>query len=457
MNQTESEMAHQPVHEHSESDSPTDAKVHSKLPSSPKQTKRKRSASDLKDDTSQPEAVPCKLDTLLSTAITSTSQTAQDDYEIPDLEKKPSAVEVGSKPKKGDQITMPADFDVVFGRGKPFQSHPGNQRLHQIVTLHKDQYQAARRYDKLAIAQQVVDSIKSGGKTPGRFLRRVEGEDGWEIVPDDVAREKVAHALRGKFKLSTGPEETTPKKRRASNLDPNIGNRSHSKQVLPPSSQHQEAMVEFRPENPMSMSSPLAFSSSEQVKNAGPSANMGDREDPWRMMGGGSGINSWGWHPSVSSLFSAQQQQQQQHQLTAYNSSLGIRNLAGGMLENREILLQQLSLAYASQNPSVPLIFGTGMGALMPNPPSANSIPSQASFMMPTSAAAIPSNDGTSNNASSNLDVAIALLAQEREIARRRAAIERALRRDPSSGDTTGASNGDASGDPSQQRFPRFF
>lgn len=98
-------------------------------------------------------------------------------------------------------VKTPTDHDVLFGRGWPYQSHPGNMNLHRLVAFHKDRYENSRRFDKLAIADQIVYEIKSGGgKKFGRFLRRVEGEVYWEEAPDDVSREKVAHALRGQIK-----------------------------------------------------------------------------------------------------------------------------------------------------------------------------------------------------------------------------------------------------------------
>jgi hypothetical protein len=97
------------------------------------------------------------------------------------------------------RIANPSPRDVIFGRGKPFQSHPGNVYLHKIVNMHKDRYFKSRRYDKLAIAEEIVSEIKQGSNgTPGRFLKRVEGEDHWVEVSSEVAREKVSHALRGK-------------------------------------------------------------------------------------------------------------------------------------------------------------------------------------------------------------------------------------------------------------------
>ncbi|KAG7350478.1 hypothetical protein IV203_009838 [Nitzschia inconspicua] len=123
------------------------------------------------------------------------------------LMKEGSVVESKSSTKPAARtsstVETPTDQDVLFGRGRPYQSHPGNVNLHRLVALHKDRYERSRRFDKLAIADQIVYEIKfGGGKSPGRFLRRVEGKDYWEEAPDDVSREKVAHALRGQIKQS---------------------------------------------------------------------------------------------------------------------------------------------------------------------------------------------------------------------------------------------------------------
>lgn len=103
-----------------------------------------------------------------------------------------------------DRIVNPEPTDVLFGRGKPYQGHSGNQKLREIVDKYKDAYMSSRRYDKLAIAEDIVKGIQGGrwGEA-GRFLRRADnGEDFWVVAPDDEAREKVSHALRGKKKTN---------------------------------------------------------------------------------------------------------------------------------------------------------------------------------------------------------------------------------------------------------------
>jgi hypothetical protein len=98
------------------------------------------------------------------------------------------------------RITEPSSFDVLFGRGKPYQEHEGNRRLHQCVVYYRDSYSRSLRRDKMVIAQTIVRLIKDSSQHPGRFLRRLKGpdEEYWCEVSDTVAREKVSHALRAK-------------------------------------------------------------------------------------------------------------------------------------------------------------------------------------------------------------------------------------------------------------------
>ena len=101
---------------------------------------------------------------------------------------------------------------MYVGRGKPYQNHPGNIRLHQVVQHHKARYAKAKRQDKVSIAAEVLELIKDF-KPPiqlqqqqqheegVRFLRRAvtdEGEQYWTVVKHTVALDKVGHALRGK-------------------------------------------------------------------------------------------------------------------------------------------------------------------------------------------------------------------------------------------------------------------
>ena len=115
----------------------------------------------------------------------------------PDVSTMPSSS--ASSITGSDRILKPTQYDVVFGRGKPFQGHAGNIRLHMIVDGYKARYSKARRNEKTEIAKEIVRSIKNDKEKPGRFLRLAGGgEEGWEQVSDTIARDKVSHALRGK-------------------------------------------------------------------------------------------------------------------------------------------------------------------------------------------------------------------------------------------------------------------
>ena len=108
------------------------------------------------------------------------------------IENKDESASKGRSDKRTKKkISKPSSFDVLFGRGKPYQGHEGNIRLHKIVNVHKERYLKSRRDDKFAIAEEIVQYIKQGGdgsdgskskKQRGRFLKRVDGEEYWVEV-----------------------------------------------------------------------------------------------------------------------------------------------------------------------------------------------------------------------------------------------------------------------------------
>ena len=109
------------------------------------------------------------------------------------------------------RIDRPGPFDVICGRGRPYQEHPGNKRLHEIAAVYKPKYLISKRRYKKGIAEMIVTSIKNDETQPGRFLKRVDDENDevWEDVSDEVAREKVSHVLRFKCKSSDSPSEAS--------------------------------------------------------------------------------------------------------------------------------------------------------------------------------------------------------------------------------------------------------
>jgi hypothetical protein len=86
-----------------------------------------------------------------------------------------------------------AKSDVVFGRGKGFQNHPGNQRMRDIIDKYKMQYHSLKRSEKRMMVENVYKEIVEGG---ARFLKKLDDDNAWVIVDGPVALQKVSHTLR---------------------------------------------------------------------------------------------------------------------------------------------------------------------------------------------------------------------------------------------------------------------
>ena len=94
------------------------------------------------------------------------------------------------------KVFLPTTKDVLFGRGKPFQQHPGNIRLSLTLDSVRERYNAASRHEKTMLAMDIVMTFQANGT---RFLRRVSNDiDGilWEEVNNSEAREKVSQLFR---------------------------------------------------------------------------------------------------------------------------------------------------------------------------------------------------------------------------------------------------------------------
>jgi hypothetical protein len=83
--------------------------------------------------------------------------------------------------------------DIIFGRGKGFQNHPGNQRMREIIDKYKIQYHSLKRAEKRQLVEKVYKEIAEGG---ARFLKKVDGEIALVMVDAPVAIQKVSQTLR---------------------------------------------------------------------------------------------------------------------------------------------------------------------------------------------------------------------------------------------------------------------
>jgi hypothetical protein len=83
--------------------------------------------------------------------------------------------------------------DILFGRGKGFQNHPGNQRMREVIEKYKVQYHSLKRSEKQELIEAVYKELTEEG---ARFLKKLDNEDAWVKVDRPVALQKVSHTLR---------------------------------------------------------------------------------------------------------------------------------------------------------------------------------------------------------------------------------------------------------------------
>ena len=67
-------------------------------------------------------------------------------------------------------VACPTDFDVLLGRGRPFQEFVGNLRLNRMVDMYCPSYTAMTRSEKTETIVMVIGLVHQSG---GRFLRRL--------------------------------------------------------------------------------------------------------------------------------------------------------------------------------------------------------------------------------------------------------------------------------------------
>jgi hypothetical protein len=94
------------------------------------------------------------------------------------------------------------DNDVLFGRGKSFQNHPGNIWCRQLVESKLNRYETASKREKTSVANQILRSIK---EKSGRFLKFENNR--WLEVEDSAARDKISHMFRSRRRKQPDDEE----------------------------------------------------------------------------------------------------------------------------------------------------------------------------------------------------------------------------------------------------------
>ena len=106
-----------------------------------------------------------------------------------------------------DDGSSPNERDVLFGRGKGCQNHPGNIRFRNLIDSERSSYEQARLLEKTMISERIVQLVHSQS---GRFLKSA-GKGTWIEVSDEVARDKISHAFRDqRRKLKQQKRPTSP-------------------------------------------------------------------------------------------------------------------------------------------------------------------------------------------------------------------------------------------------------
>lgn len=99
----------------------------------------------------------------------------------------------------------PNQHDILCGRSKSSLNHAGNQVFRETIFSNLDRYDAARtKLDKSLVVTSIVDLLRS--KSPNGGFVRLEGNQ-WYEIGDQLAREKVGHALRDAIKTRNKREE----------------------------------------------------------------------------------------------------------------------------------------------------------------------------------------------------------------------------------------------------------
>ena len=86
----------------------------------------------------------------------------------------------------------PTDNDVLLGRGKRIQTHPGNIRFRDWMHEHRAEYDNAYKFKRRRVALELKDRYAQRGV---RFLKQT-GNDEWTLAKDDETEEKVKQLFR---------------------------------------------------------------------------------------------------------------------------------------------------------------------------------------------------------------------------------------------------------------------
>ena len=89
---------------------------------------------------------------------------------------------------------LPTPKDVLFGRGREYQSHGGNIVLEGLIQQHLPRYmEASTVFQKTCIVMGISQGVKRQG---GRFLRTDKVTDEWSLVEETQVHGMIAARIR---------------------------------------------------------------------------------------------------------------------------------------------------------------------------------------------------------------------------------------------------------------------
>jgi len=94
-----------------------------------------------------------------------------------------------------EMVEIPQKADFLLGKGRPFQEHQGNLRVHSIVDEELHRYDACSRKEKTELSAEVLQMVKAYS---GRFLTQESGV--WIEIQDEVAHKKICNLFRNRRK-----------------------------------------------------------------------------------------------------------------------------------------------------------------------------------------------------------------------------------------------------------------
>jgi hypothetical protein len=97
------------------------------------------------------------------------------------------------------QAIAPLSQDVILGRGRRYDMHPGNMHYRALIEFHVSHYnETSSRFHKSNVTNGILNSITEKG---GRFLYRDKRTGLWAVLDnEEKVRAKISQALRFKHR-----------------------------------------------------------------------------------------------------------------------------------------------------------------------------------------------------------------------------------------------------------------